>query len=98
MGVQTTRWVPAQTATNEVKEGLIITLQDLSKVLGAWAATASLRGDCKPGLTQRIKEQLLPSALLDQMLLWRPKHLHNASKLFLLVLSREDGIACIKLS
>jgi hypothetical protein len=64
----------------------------LPEVLGAWTATATLGRNSQAWFAKRIEEQLLASALFNQMLLGRTKDLHNASQLFLFVLTREDGI------
>src|SRR5699024_1597347 len=82
MGVKSTRRIPSQAATEEVQESLVVTLQDLAKVLGARSASSTLRGDGDPRLAQGVEEQLPPSALLDEVLLRRTKHFHNAGKLF----------------
>jgi hypothetical protein len=64
----------------------------LPKVLGAWTATAALGRNSQAWFAERIEEQLLASALLNEMLLGGTEDFHDASQLFLFVLTREDGI------
>lgn len=93
VGLQTAIWVPAEAACNEVDEGFIFRLQRLLQRFAARAPSPALAADSDPGLANRIKEQLFASALLDQMLIWRPEDLHDASKLFLFILTRENRVA-----
>jgi hypothetical protein len=98
VGRKSTSWVPAETASDEIKEGLIVTLKSLPKFLGAWTTPTPLGGHSQTWFAKRIKKQLLAGALLDQVLLGRTKDFHDTGKLLLLILSREDGIAREQLS
>ena len=56
---------------------------------------------CVPSISNWIlmltKEQFLPLGILQQRVVRQPKYLHDAGKLFHLVLSREQRVARVKL-
>jgi hypothetical protein len=91
--LQSTFGIPSQTSRDEVEESFIVAFEGLLQCLGAGPTPSAFRRNSDSGLAQRIKEQLLPAALLDQMLFRRSKNFHDTRKLLLLVLSWEDGVA-----
>lgn len=95
--LKTTIRVPAETSTNEVEESFILAFECLLKGLGAWSPAFALGRDCDPWFAQRIKEQLLPGGLLNEVLFRWTEDLHYAGELLLLVFTWEDGIASQKL-
>ena len=90
-------WVPSKASCDEIEESFIIAFECLLQSLRAWSSSASLGRNCDAGLAHGIKEQFLPAALLNQVLLWRPEDFHDTCKLFLFIFAREDRIACQKL-
>jgi hypothetical protein len=65
--------------------------------LAAWASPPAFAADSDSRFANRVEEELLASALLDQMLIGWAEDLHDAGQLFLFVLTREDGITSPKL-
>lgn len=93
VGFQPALWIPSQAPRDEVQESIVVALQSLLKSLGTWSSSSSFGADRHSWLAHGIKEELLARALFDEVLLWRAKYLHDAGKLLLLVLSREDRVA-----
>jgi hypothetical protein len=91
--LQSTFGIPSQASRNEVKESFVVAFEGLLQCLGAGPTPSAFRRNSDPGLAQRIKEQLLSAALLNQMLLRGAKNFHDTGKLLLLILSWEDGVA-----
>jgi hypothetical protein len=86
--------IPTQASCKEIKESFIIAFQDLLESLRGWFAATPLGGDCETRLPKGIKEQLFAGTLFDQMFLWRPKDLHDACQLLLLILPWKYRISC----
>lgn len=97
MRIESTCRVPSKATRQEIQESLVVAFENLSKIFGAGPASSTLGGDRQSWLAQRVEEQLPPCALFDQMLLGRPKDLHYARKLLLLILAGEDRIPRVQL-
>ena len=79
IGLHSAFGIPPQAPCQEIEEGLIIAFENLLKCLRGRTAAFAFTGDLKARLSQGIKEDLLARTLLDQMLLRRPKDLHDAT-------------------
>lgn len=93
VGLESAVGIPAQTAGDEVDESFVVGFERLLQRLATRPASAAFARDCDARFADRVEEELLPRATLNQMTVRRAKDLHDACELFLLVLAREDGIA-----
>lgn len=82
--------IPKQTLGNEVYEFLVVALEDLSQSLGARSTSLSFRIDDWSRSASGIEKELSTGTAFDEILVWNSKDFHNASELFLLVLSWEE--------
>ena len=89
--------VPVKAFRDKVYEKLVVAVQNLLQRLGRRPASSAFRVDHGPWRARRIEEELLARATLDQVLVWDPKHFHDACQLLLLILPGEYRIASIEL-
>src|ERR1700722_12108453 len=98
IGLHASFRIPTQTFCKKVKEGFVIAFQDLLQSLRRRLAAPSLGRDGESWFAKRVKEKLLARALLNQVLLWRSKDLHDTRQLLLLVFARKYGVSREQLS
>jgi hypothetical protein len=73
--------IPVQTSVNEVYELLVLTLQYLAQLLGAWKALLAFGIGYNNRFVVAIKEELLSTREVKQILIWHSLNLHNECEL-----------------
>jgi hypothetical protein len=89
--------IPSKTFGDEVDKLLIVTPKDLSKGFSTRSPSSTLRVDDWAGSAMVIEKNPLARTLVNEILVWKSKNLHNTSKLFLFVFTREDRKSSVEL-